>query len=300
MVTALGVAQDKDGVGMDAITHRRIQAAHWHNLGVMAGLEVSGAAGLRYQAGAGVAVCSTGGADGCVEAYWPGGLTEEAVTAGDSAYERIDSVYLLADTRAGGQVSLHVKQGVPAAEAVPPALPPGALRLRDMRMPAAASDTRSAAPVGSVDYAIPYGASMGRLGLTEDTRTDVHGDARPRKWFEELPVEFYVPTDRMVELVYDTDVACIDGVGLSWASTMQIDGVDVPHSSMETLCRDGVWTHHHHSVVVVVDQGQHTARVRHGIAWKSGDGHPYFHYGPNGGLDYPGRTMQVWDRGPAQ
>ncbi|RBQ00072.1 hypothetical protein [Bifidobacterium xylocopae] len=300
MVTALGVARDEHGVGMDALTHRRILGAYWENLGVVSGLEVSGAAGLRYQASAGVAVCSTGGSDGSVEAYWPGGVTVEAVRAGDGAYPRIDLVYLLADTSAGGQVSLHVAQGVPAASPSPPALPAGGLRLRDLSVPAGASSTQSATPVGSVDYAIPYGASLGRLGIYEDKRSLDAVGTEVRRWYPEYDTAFYVPTDRLIELVYDTDVICRGGSWLSWASTFQLDGQDVPNSSMETEASSRVSAHQHNSRILEVSQGNHVARVKHGMA--AGEGHPYFHYGmqPENGLTYPGRTLQVWDRGPAK
>lgn len=217
MVTALGVDRSKDsGVGMDAITHRRIIGAHWENLGVVAGLAVSGAAGLRYQAAAGVAVCSTGGADGSVEAYWPGGLTAEAVRAGDGAYGRIDSVYLLADTGAGGQVSLHVAQGVPSASPAAPALPAGALLLREMLLPAGASSTQSAAPQGSVDYAIPYGASMGLLGVASNDSSLVQ-DWTPGRWWGQAAAAFTLPTDRLVEVRFVFRAECDTGTTSCYA-----------------------------------------------------------------------------------
>lgn len=305
MVTALGVAPDADGNGLEPLVHRKIIAAHWENTGIVgAGLQVSGMGNLAYYASAGMAVCSQGAVDGMVEAYWPGGQTKESVAAGDATYPRIDRIYLIAHTGSPDNlVSLHVAQGQPSASPVAPAIPAGALRVADMRMPAGARVTSSAVPAGSVDYAIPYGASMGRLGIYEDTRTDVWGDPRVRNWYYEFPVSFYVPTDRIVELVYNSDVSYQRAAGhewMSWASTFQMDGVDVPHTSRETICRDGVWTHARNNTIVAVEKGHHVARMKNGIASKIGNGQPYFHYGENDGLTYPGRTLEVWDRGPTR
>lgn len=298
MVTALGVAQDTDGQGMDALTHRRILAARWENLGVMSGLEVSGAAPLRYRAEAGVAVCSTGSADGTVEAYWPGGITEEQVEAGDGAYGRIDSVYLMAPTVAGGQVTLHVAQGIPSAAPRPSTLPAGGLRVRDMLMPAGASATQSASPVGSVDYAIPYAASLGLLDSRMDDRPNIWADETPRKFTAGYHMEVHLPTDRLLELTYDADVSCEGDPGwLSWGSGFILDDEDVPHSGRETLHRDGVWVHHHNSVLVEVPGGTHVVAVKHGVAGRSGNGKPLIHGGETGGLSYPGIIVRVWDRG---
>ena len=56
MTTALGVAPDSTGRGVDPPTHRRIIKAHWENVGVVCGLDVTGRTDLRYNVAAGVAV----------------------------------------------------------------------------------------------------------------------------------------------------------------------------------------------------------------------------------------------------
>ena len=60
MTTALGVAPDPTGRGVDPPTHRRIIKAHWENTGIVCGLDVTGRSDLRYSVAAGVAVCSRG------------------------------------------------------------------------------------------------------------------------------------------------------------------------------------------------------------------------------------------------
>ncbi|KFI40362.1 hypothetical protein BACT_1064 [Bifidobacterium actinocoloniiforme DSM 22766] len=288
MVTALGVAQDADGVGMDALTHRRVIGAHWENPGVVAGLEVSGAAGLRYQASAGVAVCSTGGSDGSVEAYWPGGLTLEAVTAGDGAYPRIDTVYLLADTRAGGQVSLHVAQGTPSASPAHPVVPAGGLRLRDMTMPAGASATISASPMGSVDYAIPYGAKMGRIGYGSNTSSVLQDWST--KWWSQAPAEtMMLATDRLVTVKF-TWRASVDGeqVGSFYAMPV-VDDQDMGDGLDECLVAH-VWARQSVEWRMVLEGGR---PHRVDVMAKPNLGRPRFTWR---GL----RTVEVIDEGVAR
>lgn len=200
MVTALGVAPDQQGNGLDALTHRRIIAAHWNNTGIVSGLNVSGAAVLHYQAQAGLAVCSQGWADGAVEAYWPGGLTVEGVSAGDSAYGRVDTIYLMAHTGSpDNQVSLHVAQGQPSANPMPAGIPSGALCLQRMYMPAGATSTWSASPWGGIDYAIPYGASLGQIGYAQ--RTDSGGPDWVSAEQHQLSLQTsWLPTDRLVDV----------------------------------------------------------------------------------------------------
>jgi hypothetical protein len=297
MVTALGVAQDADGNGLDALTHRRLISYGWTNLGVVGGLSVSGAPGLRYQATAGKAVCSLGEADGCVEAYWPGGPTAETVDAADSTYPRVDTVYLLAPTEAGGQVALHVAQGTPSAVPGPPSLPAGALRLRDMQMPAGASSTQSAAPVGSVDYAIPYGAEAGRIAhfWSRDNGT---GSVELREPFNEFHCGIYLPTNRMLEFCFDCVYSALDGKDSQWSVGFCVDD-KVLEGSTVNFGSDDRWLSHQTRYLANVPSGAHTVSI---VSWLQFGSAPVFHYGPNeNGLGtYVGRRFQVWDRGPAQ
>ena len=232
MVTALGVAQDVDGNGLDALTHRRILAAHYENTGVVEGLEVSGDSGLRYKAASGVAVCSDGLADGFVEAYWPGGPTEEAVSAGDSAYPRIDTVYLLADTKAGGQVSLHVAEGTPSASTPIPHLPSAPLPLRSFVMPAGAASTMSATYAQSMEYAIPYGGSLGRLGYAQRTDTDGLQWASMEQHQLSLTTS-RLSTDRLVDVVWAYRASTSGGIG-SFVANLYVD--DQPVSDGKDEC----------------------------------------------------------------
>ena len=57
-VTGLGIAQDKDGRGMDALTHRRIIEGDWEHPGIVYGLAVTAnpGKGMSWHVPEGVAV----------------------------------------------------------------------------------------------------------------------------------------------------------------------------------------------------------------------------------------------------
>ena len=195
MVTALGVDVDTNGNGVDPLTHRQIIKRHWVNTGIVGGLTVSGRSDLHYGVSAGVAVCSRGDADGYTEAYFAGGNTENAVSAGDATYPRIDTVYILANTGSPDNlVHVEVAQGTPAASPVKPTLPVGAQPLMSMLLAAGAQNTGAAIPVdASATYAIPYGASMGVLNRY------VYTGAAPRKQTTLTTIgakKIILPTDR--------------------------------------------------------------------------------------------------------
>jgi len=305
MTTALGVDVDTNGNGVDPLTHRQIIKRHWNNTGIIGGLTVSGRSDLYYAVSAGVAVCSMGSADGYTEAYFAGGKTENAVSAGDGTYARIDSVYLLANTGTpDNAVHCGVVQGTPAASPSAPTLPAGALLLQQMLVPAGASKTSSASANGSQNYAIPYGGSLGRLAYAKVT-----GDytiPEDKQWHSQVSATFRVPTDRLVTVEWK---ACTT-VGTSGTSAddananmgsyylqLLVDGnvineinsaIGVKADEITSFRYDYVSTT---SYDVNVTAGTHTVLARV--------------YGNKGHWTYPvtfknGRQIKVMDRGVAQ
>ena len=311
MVTALGVDVDVNGNGVDPLTHRQIIRRHWNNTGIMGGLRVSGRGDLHYAVSAGVAVCSMGDADGYTEAYFAGGNTENAVSAGDGTYARIDSVYLLANTGTpDNAVHCMASQGTPSASPVAPTLPAGALLLRNVTIPAGASTTGAGSLSADVRYAIPYGASLNLLGAFTNT-ADAYGSSTVRQWNTQESVSIYVPTDRTVEIVYQATFANahleggkpITGGGwISWGvAAMLLDGVAIPHSGTEWQASNSCWESHETRVSVTITAGRHTIAVRNGLmAHQESTGMPYFRYSDSMGVSYKGRDLKVWDRGPVQ
>ena len=110
-VTGLGIAQDKDGRGMDALTHRRIIEGDWESEGIVTGLAATAntGKGMSWHIAEGVAVTKRSDADGMAVVYWPGGdVTGE--TGGDEA--RTDFLWIRQLDAAQGDSSNRVEAGI--------------------------------------------------------------------------------------------------------------------------------------------------------------------------------------------
>ena len=213
MTTALGVAPDSSGNGVDPLTHRKVIQYHWENTGVVGGLAVSGRADLKYSVGSGMAVCSRGSSDGYTEAYYGGGTTA-AVSSGDPSNPRVDRIWIKAQDPtqgdSGNQVVVGVTQGTPAASPVAPSTPAGCVRLLDMRLPAGATSTQSATVLGTYDYAVPYGVSVGVLAdanVSQSYQIPKSDRSNPN-WQRRVSVKFTAPTDRMVNIRWKATSCC--------------------------------------------------------------------------------------------
>ena len=276
MATALGVQPDSNGNGVTPEVHRMIIAAQWHNTGVIDGLGVTGRSDLQYDVAAGVAVCSKGDADGKTLAYWPGGQTA-AVSAGDASNPRIDLVWITAHNPKAGDadnsVVVGVTQGTPAANPVAPELPAGCTLLRSMRVPANATATSSATATDSINYAIPYGASMGLLAHATSDQTVNQDWSSNTKWWVQQTVTVNLPTDRFVDISYDARAHTIDGTESSYYLKLVIDGKDITDGNDEvsvTLC----WELKRTTWPVTLSAGTHQVTVqarantnRHQFQW---------------------------------
>ncbi|NMN02791.1 hypothetical protein [Bifidobacterium panos] len=209
MTTALGIAPDSAGKGVDPLTHRKVLQSHWASVGIVTGLGVSGRSDLKYNVAAGVAVCSRGSADGYTEAYFGGGATA-AVSAGDPSNPRVDRIWIkardLTQGDADNQVVIGVTQGTPSASPVAPSTPAGCVRLLDMTLPAGATSTQKATPPHSADYAIPYGVSVGVLATANvNQQYEIPED---KQWKKRVSVRFTVQTDRTVNIKWKARASC--------------------------------------------------------------------------------------------
>lgn len=209
MTTALGVAPDSDGSGVTPLTHRRTQMYQWENTGVVGGLEVSPTTGLSYEVAAGMAITSRGDSDGYALAYSEGGTVE--TEAASSSNPRIDAIWIRSNDLSQGdetnEVELGVTQGSASSSPSVPSIPAGATLIETWRMPAGASSTEEGESVNEYDYAIPYGASMGLLASVNADATGWAGDLWDMNEDDFVTLaqtgQFYVPTDRNIEVVYD-------------------------------------------------------------------------------------------------
>ena len=309
--TALGIMQDSSGAGVSPLTHRRIIKAKWANKGVVTGLTVSGRSDLTYSVAAGMAVVSRSDSDGYAEAYWEGGQTP-AVSAGNSSNPRIDTIWLKAyDLQQGdpdNRVHVGVTQGTPGSNPVAPSAPSGCLAIARMRVPAGATSTASAQLTSQREYAIPYGATLGRLAYNVRNYEGPSNYTDDGKDYYENSVQFTVPTDRIVEFRF-TACACACKSGditqptlepldtACWYVGVQLDGKDVPGGGAQfQLFR--AWEPVALSVITTVTRGTHTARTRnHRVPWGN---NVYFVAHTDSTQTYQGRTLEVWDRGVAQ
>lgn len=203
MATALGVSADVNDNGVTPLVHRQIIGSYFQNAGVMYGLAVGGRSDLKYAVYAGCAVVQRAASDGKMLAYWPGGVTENAVAAGDPSNPRIDVVWVKANNKPeyssdpDNQVHVGVTQGTPSANPVIPAVPQGCQPIGFRRVPAGATNTNATVATGDIDYVIPYGAGMGVLARIAENK-DGAVDTTDRNPF--LQQSFYIPTDRWILL----------------------------------------------------------------------------------------------------
>lgn len=305
MSGAFGIAQNSEGKGLLARDLRKIIEGSYTSPGIIKGGEISGNQNLTYHVGETVGLVSRGAADG-MSMFYLSPTDTPSVSAG-STLPRIDTIWVKAldpelDNDQYG-VQVGVTSGTPSQNPLPAKLDPSVTRLMDMLVQANTTNLATGAVQnGSYDFAVPYGSSLGMLAQTEDTRTNVDGDPSIRKFHYELDTKFYVPTDRYVEFIYDGDVAYFGAAlneAMSWASEFDLDKQQVLYSARETIIAFGFWTHVRNDKIIKVSQGTHLVRIKNGIAYKQGNGYPHFHYGTDNGLSYPGRRLQVWDRGVA-
>lgn len=298
MTTGLGIAPTAAGVGTDSLTLRKIQDA-LIDAGVITGLGVTATTGLTYQVAEGVAALTRGSADGVVLAYTP--AVTVTAGAGPASGSRIDSVWIRQHDPNQGDADNLVEVGITAGTAATtptaPALPTGALELARYLVPSGATSTSAGTSQGSVDYAIPYGGSLGTL--YDNTNTfDGPGDITT-KWYTEQLGQVTLPTDREVTLELS---ACIstttqtDTAAGGWYAAFQVDGVDVVGSEFH-LTRTHQTLYFSHTMTL--SAGTHTVAIHNHMTW--GDP-PTYHYSASGdeAAHYVGRRFRVFDRGVAQ
>ncbi|PKU90767.1 hypothetical protein CQR46_0963 [Bifidobacterium pseudolongum subsp. globosum] len=313
MSTALGVRQDSKGNGLTAADHRHIISANWQSDGIVTGLKLSGSNTLAYNVSAGVAVIQPDGQAGeAVEVYWPGGSTP-TVAAGNPSLPRIDLIWIEAHDLDKGDSDNHVVLGVTQGDAASDPdlpldkVPHRALVLGGFTVPAAMGRTSAAAAMDQPCTAISYGASLGRLVHNVRNYEGPANFADHGKDYYEQESRFYLRQPRQVELRYRaTACACrhdditkptenADQMAC-WYVGIQIDGKDVQGAGGQFQV-SRAWQPVSLSQVVDLAAGWHTVRTRnHRVQWGE---NVFFVCHSDAHETYIGRTLDVWDRGPA-
>lgn len=311
MTTALGIRPDAKSQGVSPQVHRHIISAQWASDGIIQGLTVTGGTGLTYTVSAGTALIQPDGQKGeAVLAYWPGGATP-AVAAGNAGLSRYDVIWLRAHDLdkgdADNQVVLGITQGTPAADPDVPLdqVPSDVVRLAAMLVPAGMTQTKSCSTDGAERYAMPYGASKGLIARNVRNYEGPANMGDGGKDYYEQDTVFYLPTDRLVELRY-TAAACAcrhdnpkkpteDATQMAcWYVGFQVDGKDAQGGGGQFQV-SRAWQQVHLNALVSLQAGWHTVRTRnHRVTWGE---NVYFICHSDGKENYPGRTLEVWDRG---
>ena len=166
-VTGLGIAQDKDGRGMDALTHRRIIEGDWESEGIVHGLAVSAnpGKGMSWHVPEGVAVTKRNDTDGMSVCYFPGGdVTGEP--GGDEF--RCDVIWLRQLDAAQGDASNRVEVGISTGpvgkDSTTPMerfMPEGAISLGFVYVGAGQTQAQDDDLVDGQDYALRRGLPQG-------------------------------------------------------------------------------------------------------------------------------------------
>lgn len=236
---------------------------------------------MAYAYSAGVGVLAV--PDGAVQISWPASTTAVVTTP---STPRTDVIYV------DGQGLVRVApEGQVNESAV--------IVIRKMRMPAGATATGQASPVGDRIFAMPYGANLGWLAMY----IEPYYQAQPvnkndHDWVE---LRFAVPTDRACQLrmhqciygTHDPGAAYTDFAGHSVGSmeyTMYVDNViyrrwEIGYSR--------IWEAREHPIDFDVNEGAHTVRIRRRWAW--GDPEP-LHFGDPANIWQPG-SAGIHDEG---
>ena len=140
---------------------------------------------------------------------------------------------------------------------------PGGVTIDRMVIPAGAANTQGATSTWDTDYAIPAGASLGRLVYWSDPGGGAAGKSRTVRHTQ----RFHVPSDRLfrIDVTSTIKAATANGTG-AMGMTISIDGTWVRSMS---CAYDNAWRTYGASWSSGVTEGAHTIEIA--TAWDTGD-----------------------------
>lgn len=296
MSVGFGIRQTSDGTGTSDSDIRHIFSYKWLNKGVVGGLKVTGGTNT-YNIAQGLAICGNGTGYGLVEAYYPGG-NSGTVSGNASSNPRIDAVWIKANDVSMGdpnnQVTVGVTEGTPSANPAVPSVPAYATLIAGMRV-AAGSTTTNATSAVVVDYAIPYGASMGILAdfwLKTDTDWEDNKSAGEKGIGS---IKFNVPTDRIIALKTTITAGAINGKYTDGDGSMYViqyvDGTQKARRELR-LRKIGNAVSQYFEEVFEIGAGDHTLRTAFQL---NACDQIHLYYSDN---NWPGQRVIVYDMGP--
>jgi len=297
---ATGFPMEQWGTGTKSGTMpedvRQMVAASYHSYGIISGCEVStSATAMSYAIADGVAVGSRGASYGAVLSRVPSGtVTTGAAPASGS---RIDVIYAMQhDPTQGnddGLCVLAIVQGSAGSSPAKPDVPTGGIELAAYLVPAGITTTAGATAYGNVIYAIPYGASLGRLVHYQNAFDGVSSSGG--EWYVENSSQIFIPTNRLLEFRYARCMNSEDAGNLgSILVEFMLDGVGFVQTEILASTK---WETHLFSFLLEVPAGAHTVSVRN--RHQSG-GSIYYRFSASSsvaGSQLTGMTFDVVDRG---
>ncbi len=271
-----------EGVGTSEQDLQRIVGAQYHTSGILptGGCEVTGTSGMAYEVSPGAIVLHYG--EGLALMHAVEGqtiLTEPAPATGS----RVDRIAMDRDG------FVRVVQG-PA--------PAGGITLRTFTVPAGITATEDAQPSDfDRNFAIPAGASLGRLHAYHDPSNNVVGKkGEVEKGFG----EFELPSDRLVRFdlthcvsALQNDVEGVDSAAVRWR--VYID--DLLELSFHTRVTWKSPQVNFMSFTTLLREGSHRVNYRQDQTEGVNSGFIMHKGGPGA---YPGMRFEVWDAGVAR
>lgn len=297
MTTGLGVDPILDGngiptAGTSAADIRKIYGGLF-SPGVISGCNVTpSATGLTYSVSSGVVAIQISTGE-IVLAPVPAGTVQSAVGASGG----LDIIYAkqnLSSTDGSVEVVLGVSRGNP--------IPPRSVALRGQTLPAGASNTNAGILTASIDYSIPYGASLGPLVDRRYTGNGVITLTSPTNL---ITASFSIPTDRRLRITLNTCMSSVKNtsgtiraVGFDNSAYTEVNFDVVVDGTKQwgwnTPGLHQAWANYCWTDFIQLNKGTHTIALNaNKLAGSAGI--PFFRYS---GGDYRGTLLTVEDIGP--
>lgn len=289
MATGFGIDPTLNGSGVptSGTSSKDIRniSAGLYSPGIISGAKITtSASAMSYTVGGGVIAIPIASGE-TVLAPVPYTVVPTAVAP--TSGSRIDIIYADQGMPAiDGHSNVQVKVGT--------VLPARSVELGRRIITANIKNTNASTKTGSINYSIPYGASLGVLYQYRDTRNGIINHSRTQIQTKSV----YLPTDRQVRLTIVSAMSSRDAGAwdvskyCSTAYDVMVDGKYRSH--FQTGGLDKAWQTFHFSDIYTLSAGSHT--IKYEMLRQNGPGYPVAHYGSGWG----GTLWTLEDIGPVK